>query len=338
MPTKKKRELVPVEVPKTKARRRKPVAEPVTALAESKRLMQSNWAEPKWIQRGTELEKLERTFAAAAKANELYKNLQTAFGLMPTNLPNSLSFPAPTWVNFAGAQRVFKRLEQFERLAKSFKLPTESELEARYEERKKAVLILAKRGWFIPLRMNLGELKTLFKKMAAGQEAEVEALIEKHLEAKLAEIEAELAKQVPDLGAMLKEAFELHDEGRYFGSVALFLSLSEGIGQRIFQASPVSSSKENLKRIRKLIEPHRNKDFLMGWFWDAIGEVLPVNDKTDNLEGYVEPLNRHAVLHVLRSDHGTKRHSLKAVSWLDHVSQFRNLLAARAATASTDAT
>jgi hypothetical protein len=69
-----------------------------------------------------------------------------------------------------------------------------------------------------------------------------------------------------------------------FGSVALFLSLSDGIGQRIFQASPVSSGKENLKQIKKLIEPHRNKDFLIAWRWDAIGEVLPVNDKTGNLD------------------------------------------------------
>jgi hypothetical protein len=129
----------------------------------------------------------------------------------------------------------------------------------------------------------------------------------------------------------------LHHKGQYFGSVALFLSLSDGIGQRIFPVSPVSSGKENLKQIRKLIEPHRNKDFLIGWCWDAIGEVLPVNDHTGNLQNYVDPLNRHAVLHGLRSDHGTKRHSLKAVSWLNHVSQFRDLLLARAATAAAGA-
>jgi hypothetical protein len=153
----------------------------------------------------------------------------------------------------------------------------------------------------------------------------------------LGEIEAELVTQFPDLTAILKEAFELHHKGQYFGSVALFLSLSDGIGQRIFPVSPVSSGKENLKQIRKLIEPHRNKDFLIGWCWDAIGEVLPVNDHTGNLQNYVDPLNRHAVLHGLRSDHGTKRHSLKAVSWLNHVSQFRDLLLARAATAAAGA-
>jgi DNA-binding GntR family transcriptional regulator len=61
--------------------------------------------------------------------------------------------------------------------------------------------------------MTLGEFNTLFKKMAARKEEEAEALIEKHLEANLAEIESELVKQSPDLAAMLKEAFELHDKG-----------------------------------------------------------------------------------------------------------------------------
>jgi hypothetical protein len=330
MPTKKKLDPVPPvpsKVPK-KARGHKPVAEPVPILTKPKTLMQ----------RGMELGTLQRTFAATAKANALHKYFQPPLGLMPTKLPKSLAFQTPVWKHTANAQRIFNRLDQFEPIAEFFKFPTEAELEARYEKRKKAALILAKRGWFIPLGMTLGELKTLFKKVAEGKEEEAVGLIEKHLEANLAEIESELVKQSPDLAAMLKEAFELHDKGKYFGSVALFLSLSDGIGQRIFQTSPVSSGKENLKQIKKLIEAHRNKDFLIGWCWDTMGEVLPVNDKTANLHDYVDPLNRHAVVHVVRSDHGTKRHSLKAVSWLNHVSQFGDLLLARAATAAGGAT
>jgi hypothetical protein len=328
MPTKKKSAPVPAKVPETKARRRKPVAEPVLVSTKPKTLRQSKGAEPKWVQRGMELGK---TLAAFSKANELYKYVQPAFGLTPTNLPHSLAFQAPVWKNLADTQRIFNRFDQFARLAESFKFPTEAELEARYEEQKKATLILAKRGWFIPLWMTLGEFKALFKKVTAGQEEEVEILIGKHLEAKLSEIQAELVAQFPDMAALTTEAFELHKTGKYFGSVALFFSLSEGIGRRIFQASPVSRAK--LKHIRELIEPHRDKDFLIGWCWDAIGEVLPVNDKTDNLHNYIDPLNRHAVLHGLRTDHGTKRNSLKALSWLNHVSQFSDMLLARGATA-----
>ena len=146
MPTKKKRDPVAAKAPKK-----------AQVLAKPKTLMQL----------GMELGTLQRTFAATAKANALYKYFQPPLGLMPTKLPNSLAFQTPVWKHIADAQRIFNRLDQFARIAEPFKFPTESELEARYEERKKAVLILAERGWFIPLRMTLGELKTLFKKMAA---------------------------------------------------------------------------------------------------------------------------------------------------------------------------
>ena len=286
--------------------------------------------EPKWSQRETELDRLERTLAAFSKASEFGKYMRPAFP-MPTGLPQSLGFQAPAWESLVNSQRIFNRLEQIERLAQSF--PTEAELEARYEERKEATLSLAKRGWFIPLEMTLGEHKTLFNKMATNQEEELEGLIENHLEASLSEIEAQLVEEFPERTAILNEAFELHRKGKYFGSVALFLSLSDGIGHGIFKAFPLVSSEKKLEKIQKTIEPYRSKDFLIGWCWDAIGRVLPINDWTGNLHNYDDPLNWHAVLHGLASDYGTKRNSLKALSWLNHVAQFRDMLVARAATA-----
>jgi hypothetical protein len=105
--------------------------------------------------------------------------------------------------------------------------------------------------------------------------------------------------------------------------VALFLSISDGIGKRIFKASPLS--KRQLEVIEEWVRSRRDENPFFGWFWATISKVLPMNDDTANLQGYVNPLNRHAVLHGLRSDHGTKRHSLKAVSWLEYVSQFHDL-------------
>jgi hypothetical protein len=275
--------------------------------------------------------KFQETYAALSKGFELGKYVQPAYNLLPSNLPKFASY-APAWENLTNA---FQKFEQFTRLAESF--PTESEVEEWYENRKKSTLTMAQRGWFIPLQMTLGEFTTLFKKIAAQEEDEAEVLIEQYLEANLSEIEAELITEFPGREAILKEAFQLHRDGRYFGSIAVFLSLSDGIGYEIFQVSPLSSGKGKLERIQKLIEPHRTKDFLIGWCWDAIGQVLPVNDRTDNLGNYVDPLNRHAVLHGLRSDHGSRRNSLKALSWLNHVAQFRDMLLVQATTAAADA-
>jgi hypothetical protein len=228
------------------------------------------------------------------------------------------------WQKYLGEiQRVSKQFEQLASISKLFEIPTDAEWKTLYEVRKEAALLLARRGWFIPLDMTLGEIKALFQKIEMGKEDEVELLVETRLEAGLVGIQAELVSHFPDLAPMLNEAFELHHDGKYFGSVALFLSLSDGIGQRIFQASPLSRKK--LKGIEEWVRSRQNEDPLFGWFWAAISEVLPINDNTTNLRSYVDPLNRHAVLHGLVSDHGTKRHSLKAVSWLEYISQFREL-------------
>jgi hypothetical protein len=222
-----------------------------------------------------------------------------------------------------GIQREWKA--QFEQIAaiSKLKIPTQEQWKALSESRKEAALLLAKRGWFIPLDMTLGEIDALFRKIEMGEEDEVEVLVETRLEARLVGIHAELVSHFLDLAPMLNEAFELHHNGKYFGSVALFLSISEGIGRRIFQASPLSRGQ--LKKIEEWIGSRWPDDPLFGWFLTTISEVLPINDNTANLGIYVNPLNRHAVLHGLCSDHGTKRHSLKAVSWLEYVSQFHDL-------------
>jgi hypothetical protein len=146
-------------------------------------------------------------------------------------------------------QRFSKQVEQLASISKSLEIPTDAEWKALYEKRKEAALLLARRGWFIRLDMTLGEIKALFRKIEMGKEDEVELLVETRLEAGLVGIQAELVSHFLVLAPILNEAFELHHNGKYFGSVALFLSLSDGIGQRIFQASPLSRKK--LKEIEE---------------------------------------------------------------------------------------
>ena len=202
---------------------------------------------------------------------------------------------APWQKYLEGIQREWKaQFEQLASISKLIEIPTDDEWKAFYENRKEAALLLARRGWFIPLDMTLGEIDVLFRKIEMGKEDEVELLVETRLEARLVGIQAELVSHFLDLAPMLNEAFELHHNGKYFGSVALFLSISEGIGRRIFQASPLS--KGQLKKIEEWIRSRWDDDPLFGWFVATISEVLPINDNTANLRIYVNPLNRHAVL------------------------------------------
>lgn len=187
-------------------------------------------------------------------------------------------------------------------------------------------MLLAEHGWFIPLDMTLGEIKQLFSELNAGGIDEIEVLLESRIEQQLSSTESDLIERFPDLREGAGEAFELHRTAKYFGSVALFLSISDSVSDRIFQMSPFS--KKKLNKINEWVSRQTRKDPLFGWYWSTISSVLPINENTENLEGYISPLNRHAVLHGVRWDHGTKRHSLKAVSWLSYVFQFHDLISA----------
>jgi hypothetical protein len=71
-----------------------------------------------------------------------------------------------------GIQREWKA--QFEQIAaiSKLKIPTQEQWKALSESRKEAALLLAKRGWFIPLDMTLGEIDALFRKIEMGEEDE----------------------------------------------------------------------------------------------------------------------------------------------------------------------
>ena len=138
----------------------------------------------------------------------------------------------------------------------------------------------------------------------------------------LPNIRDRLSDQFPKRKAFLEEAFRLHDEGRYVSAIPLFLIQSDGIGQGIFGASPISKAKKNCADLEKWI----NERVLGGWaldgFWRYILQTLPINADTDKLDAYTDPLNRHGVLHGLDLTYPSRRNSLKAIAWLQYVGSF----------------
>ena len=80
--------------------------------------------------------------------------------------------------------------------------------------------------------------------MRAGRAEECELELEKHYEEELPSIRDVLFDQFPKRKAFLEEAFKLHDEERYVSAISRFLIQSDGIGESIFGASPISKRKK----------------------------------------------------------------------------------------------
>ena len=118
------------------------------------------------------------------------------------------------------------------------------------------------------------------------------------------------------------EALSLHVEGRYFAAISLFLSQSEGIGRDIFGAFPISRNPHNLELLKAWVEPRIHHEGMFEEFWRSILRVLPINENTERLSAYEDPLNRHNVLHGKDLSYGNKKNSLKALAWIQYVASF----------------
>jgi len=190
-----------------------------------------------------------------------------------------------------------------------------------FNERHKSTLReLASRGWFLSDSMNIGTIREILQLLGDANVSGAEALVESHLEESLDKIEKSLINRFGQYDAQIKEAFQLHIEKHFNGSVGLFIILSEGIGRNILKVSPLSRKDKNLDKLRIWLAEHSEDKDIFTWYWSLILEPLPIN--ASKLDGFVAPLNRHEVIHGFSINHGTHRDSLKALSWLTYVASF----------------
>ncbi len=178
------------------------------------------------------------------------------------------------------------------------------------------------RGWFLSVWASpLSYFPELLSLIESDRWNTAEEALTRHFEEIAPDIEKRLVADFPHREAVLKEAFSLHREGRFFGSVALLLSQSEGIGRDIFNASPVSRGKAARSKIKSYLEKHDRSSGLTALL-NVIFDDLPIHRDSKQLQPDGGDLNRHAVLHGQSANFGTRQNSIKAISWIEFVASF----------------
>jgi len=210
------------------------------------------------------------------------------------------------------------------------------DLEAIWQNNVAGARELAARGWFLCHDWSPAYYYgRCFALIRTGKWEECEQLLEDHYEEILPELRGELSREFPHRQRFLETAFQHHEEGSYISAIPLFLIQSDGIGKEIFGSSPVSkSNKGSLEKWLSQRIHGRGLKYLEG-FLRLIHIRLPITANTDELGAFLNPLNRHAVLHGSDLTYATKRSSLKAVAWLQYVASFAFLKDAHVASASS---
>ena len=183
----------------------------------------------------------------------------------------------------------------------------------------KSLTKLAHRGWFLGPRMPAAAISRLGRAVE-GMPNEVDVAVGQHVRRHLNDIEAALIETYPHRSHLFQEAFGAHRECWYSLSIGAFLKEADGIFYDTFESSLFTKGR------RDAVNNFRSK--VTGRFFQAVLYPFTVDTPlwvhTDSLDDTFEGLNRHQVIHGLKTDYNTELNSLKAISLLDNLAWVLN--------------
>ena len=177
---------------------------------------------------------------------------------------------------------------------------------------KESLMKLAHRGWFLGPRMPAAAIPRIGRAVEDMPD-EVDVAVGQHVRKHFDDIEATLIGTYPHRAQLFQEAFGAHRESKYALSIPVFLTQADGIfherfGKLLFSGKGNAAASDFSSVVR-------------GRFFQAVLHPLtiaaPLWRDTRSLDDTFEGLNRHQVLHGLKTDYNTELNSLKAISLLD---------------------
>lgn len=180
---------------------------------------------------------------------------------------------------------------------------------------RRAVLTLARHGWYIDPEMPLPFIWDVVAMLADGDE-DAERALAAYYERRLDEIARHLVTRFPARARILNEAFEAHRDERYSLSVLAFLVQADGVCREL-TGIQLYRRRQRRPQIAVYVEQTRADGFRRAML-HALEEPIPIMAYADEMDEE-DGLNRHEVLHGVSVDYDTRGNSLKALSLLWYV-------------------
>jgi len=143
-----------------------------------------------------------------------------------------------------------------------------------------------------------------------------------HFSELLDKIAAELATRHPERAVIIGKAITAHQREDYELSVPVFLAQADGIAKEILGVSVYTRKTAKRKKIEEAIA-RLNPKGLENPMLSLVAGDLPLTESTDSVDYAPNSLNRHAILHGIDIVYGSKLNSLRALSWLQYASHFK---------------
>ena len=187
-----------------------------------------------------------------------------------------------------------------------------------------SLIELAKYGWYIDMDFLPKTPIELLHKIKNGKIDIVDEFLCDYYSEKLDYINIKLCREYPNRELIFKEAFSCYDQKQYFASIALFLTQADGICYDKTKKLFFLNNKD-LKKKKKYVpeveaEIQRVSGDFMDFLLEPIKEASAINDNIGNIRNFPVNLNRHSILHGMKTDYGTRTNSLKIISFVMYLS------------------
>jgi len=175
--------------------------------------------------------------------------------------------------------------------------------------------VLLKNGWFIPYEIKVKDVMQLAFQFENNQSDQAHIFLIKYFRKKIKTIQAVLIEKYPERKEILNEAFKAHQKKMFHSSTILFLSQADGItDNRIFIGRKFKKFTQR-ERSHPLVKLFDSENPLTSSFYKNKKDIDPE-----------ESLNRHGIVHGHILEYGSELNSLRALSLLYFVSNFRNAI------------
>lgn len=183
---------------------------------------------------------------------------------------------------------------------------------------------MADNGWYFDPEMGLSEIAVFGDLFAQGKVQDAETLLIKHFEQRAQAIMEKVIQSFPEREQAIRQAFYAHINGQYFLSVPVLLAQADGIFKSVWKKHGVYATRTEkggatVAKTANYVMDQIAQDTVVSVFLSPLECVTPLLEHFDDSKTVFDQLNRHAVLHGIDYDYGSKVNSLKAISFIGYV-------------------
>ncbi|NTV09036.1 MAG: hypothetical protein HGA81_10620 [Chlorobium limicola] len=184
-----------------------------------------------------------------------------------------------------------------------------------------ALILLAKHGWFLDLKMSVPFLLELKKGIEKDNLQDSENTLIRFFDDRLDQIESAIIKRCPDREKIINAAISAHRREEYVLSIPVMLAQADGICKEVTSEYFFMKRRNDKKPRTATYVQDVTADTFRAAFLSPLSENLPICMSEKERDTEFNELNRHMVLHGESIDYGTKINSLKAISFVNYVAQ-----------------